>query len=231
MIVTSIKRETMAAQICTMMRAAILAGEFEPGEAVTEIALAERFGASRAPMREALRQLIDQGLVVSVPYTGTRIVDLSVKDINDIYSMRICLEIFTFEQVWDRRSHDFKEELLARHRNLLEAIDAQDDVRAIDAELDLHGLAYEWSGNGILASIWSGIRGRLQVYWAAHHRAHGIAGPKRDSHEEYIRLALSDDLAAMKAEIQTHMQRGLKKTKAFVDTLEKTRAQPSRRKK
>ncbi|WP_228461744.1 GntR family transcriptional regulator [Paracoccus liaowanqingii] len=228
---TVVKRETMAAQICEMMRAAILAGEFAPGETVTETALAVRFGASRAPMREALRQLIDQGLVVSVPYTGTRIVDLSVKDINDIYSMRICLEVFAFEQIWDRRTLRFEKELRARHERLLNAIDAQDDVRAIDAELDLHGLSYEWSGNSILASSWSSVRGRLQVYWAAHHRAHGISGPKRDSHDEYIRLALSDDLETMKAEIQTHMRRGLETTKAFVDTLETTRANPSRSKK
>lgn len=225
----SVKRETMGAQICTMMRAAILSGEFAPGEVVTESGLAVRFGTSRGPMREALRQLIDQGLIVSVPYTGTRIVDLSTKDINDIYAMRICLEVFAFELIWDRRTPQFEEELRARHRRLLDAIDAQDDVRAIDAELDLHGLSYETSDNQILLSNWSSIRGRLQVYWAAHHRAHGMSGPRRDSHDAYIRSALGNDLSAMKAEIEDHMQRGLEKTKAFVRTLEQARTTSNRR--
>ncbi|WP_413206200.1 GntR family transcriptional regulator [Rhodospirillum sp. A1_3_36] len=223
-----VKRETMSAQIASLMRTAILSGEFKPGEMVTETALALRFGTSRGPMREAMRHLIDQGLLVSVPYTGTHVLDLSITDINDIYAMRICLEIFAFEQIWEARDSAFDQALRLRHDALLEAIDAQDDVRAIDAELDLHGLAYEWCGNGILLSSWTGIRSRLELYWAAHHRAHGITGPKRESHDDYIRLALGDSLDAMKAEIHSHMRRGLDVTKAFVETLDTDRPPTNR---
>ncbi|WGR62447.1 GntR family transcriptional regulator (plasmid) [Paracoccus ferrooxidans] len=223
----SIRRETMGAQLVAMLRSAILSGEFAPGEPVTETALALRFGVSRGPMREAMRHLIDQGLLVTVPYTGTRVLDLSTADINDIYSMRICLEIFAFEQAWDRRDAAFRGEMAERHHKLLEAIDARDDVRAIDAELDLHGLAYEWCGNKLLLSSWDAVRGRLQLYWAAHHRAHGITGPLRESHDDYIRLACGDSLEAMKNEIHSHMRRGLDKTKAFVESLDEQRRQTS----
>ncbi|NIY79856.1 MAG: GntR family transcriptional regulator [Rhodobacteraceae bacterium] len=214
----AIKRETMGAQICNELRSSILSGEFAPGDAITETALALRFGVSRAPLREAMRQLIDEGLLVSKPYTGTRVLELSTDDINDIYSMRICLEIFAFEQIWDRRGPPFEAELKARHQALLKAVDGGDDVKAIDAELDLHGLVYELSGNKILLSSWMGIRGRLQLYWAAHHRAHGITGPKRESHDDYIRLALGNSIEEMRNEIQSHMRRGLETTKAFVET-------------
>ena len=224
-----LKRETMGAQLASMLRGAILSGEIEPSEPVTETALALRFGASRGPIREAMRHLIDEGLLVSVPYTGTRVIDLSPQDINDIYSMRICLEVFAFEQIWDRRGPDFHAALQDRRRRLLQSIDARDDVGAINAELDLHGLAYEHCGNGILLSSWMSIRGRLQLYWAAHHRAHGILGPKRESHDDYIALALGADFQAMKAEIQSHMKRGLETTKAFVESLEATKNNSNRR--
>lgn len=214
---TTLKRETMGAQIADMLRTAILLGEYEPGTPVTETALSLRFGASRGPLREAMRQLIDEGILVSIPYTGTRVLALSVDDINDIYSMRICLEIFALESIWGHRDANFVRELHARHEALLAAIDEADDVRAIEAELNLHGLAYEWSGNKLLLNTWNGIRGRLQLYWAAHHRAHGISGPKRESHDAYIRFALGDSLEEMKSEIENHMRRGLKKTKAFVE--------------
>ncbi|NDV99708.1 GntR family transcriptional regulator [Salipiger sp. PrR002] len=215
-----IKRETMGAQLSSLLRAAILSGEFEPGEAVTETALSLRFGVSRGPMREAMRHLMDEGLLVTVPYTGTRVLRLTSGDIDDIYSMRICLEVFAFEQIWDRRDDSFRDALRARHATLLAAIDAGDDIRSIDAELDLHGLAYETCGNGILLSSWSGIRARLQLYWAEHHRAHGITGPKRESHDDYVRLALGDSCARMTEEIRAHMRRGLDKTMAFVASLE-----------
>lgn len=226
-----IKRETMGAQLASLLRGAILSGEFEPGEPVTETALALRFGVSRGPMREAMRHLVDEGLLVTVPYTGTRVLQLTSTDIEDIYSMRICLEVFAFEQIWERRDEAFRQSLMVRHAALLKAIDARDDIRSIDAELDLHGLAYEVCGNGILLSSWSGIRARLQLYWAAHHRAHGITGPKRESHDDYVRFALGDSREQMKEEIRDHMRRGLDKTMAFVFSIEAVKAKSNRREK
>jgi DNA-binding GntR family transcriptional regulator len=226
-----IKRETMGAQLGNLLRCAILSGEFAPGETVTETALAVRFGVSRGPMREAMRHLTDEGLLVTVPYTGTHVLQLTSRDIHDIYTMRICLEVFAFEQIWDRRDQTFFEALRKRHAMLLKAIDAGDDIGSIDAELDLHGLVYETCGNSILLSSWKGIRARLQLYWAAHHRAHGITGPKRESHDDYLQLALGESCERMKDEINGHMRRGLDKTLAFVSSLEDQKMASNRRKK
>jgi len=57
----------------------------------------------------------------------------------------------------------------------------------------------------------------LQLYWAAHHRAHGLTGPRRESHDDYLRLATGADLELMKREIRSHMRRGLETTKTFVE--------------
>lgn len=217
MISTTLQRQTMSAQIVALLRHAILTGELEPGSQVVESALALRLGASRGPLREAMRQLIEEGLLVSVPYTGTRVVDISLDDVNDIYAMRTCLEQFAFEQVWDRRDGDFKKELLARSDTLKKMIDQSDHGAAIEAELDLHGLVYEHANNRILLNTWIGLRGHLQLYWAAHRRAHGTTVPKRDSHDDYIRLALGDSLTAMKDALRDHMRLGLETTKAFVE--------------
>lgn len=214
----------MSAQIAALLRSAILTGELEPGAQLVENTLAMRLGASRGPLREAMRQLVDEGLLVSVPYTGTRVVDISIQDINDIYAMRTCLEQFAFEQIWDRRSDVFKEELIRRNETLKDAIDRADGVGAIEAELDLHGLAHEHAGSRILLNSWTGLRGHLQMYWASHHRAHGTTGPKRESHDDYVRHALGSSLGAMKDELRDHMRRGLEKTKAFVEARNKAQA-------
>jgi hypothetical protein len=60
------------------------------------------------------------------------------------------------------------------------------------------------------------LRGRLQLYWASHHRAHGTRGPRRDSHDSYVAAALGDDLDAMLAEISSHMGRGARQTEKFL---------------
>ena len=213
-------KSTLRAQIAERLRAAILAGDIPPGAPLVETALSERFDVSRGPLREALRQLIEEGLVVTVPYTGTHVAALSVDDVHEIYSLRTALEIFAIEQLWERRDERFRRELVRRNDALIATIDAGDDRASIETELAFHGLVYEASGHRLLQRAWHGLRGRLQLYWAAHHRAHGRRGPRRDSHDSYIAAALGDDLAAMRAEIADHMRRGAATTEQFLHTLQ-----------
>src|SRR5881392_2891054 len=96
-----VPKSTLRAQIAERLRAVILAGDIPPGAPLVETALSERFDVSRGPLREALRQLIEEGLVVTVPYTGTHVAALSVEGIREIYSLRTALEIFAIEQLWN----------------------------------------------------------------------------------------------------------------------------------
>ena len=209
-------KSTLRAHVAERLRAAILAGDIAPGTPLVETDLARRLDVSRGPLREALRQLVEEGLLVAVPYTGTHVAALSVEDVREIYSLRTALESFAFEQVWERRDDRFRSELHLRNAALIASIDAGDDRRSIATELALHGLVYEVSGHRLLQRAWHGLRGRLQLYWAAHHRAHGRLGLRRDSHDSYIAAALGDDLGALRREIADHMRRGAAVTEAFV---------------
>ncbi|HEY2873954.1 MAG TPA: GntR family transcriptional regulator [Reyranella sp.] len=215
-----VPKSTLRARIAERLRAAILAGDIPPGAPLVETALSERFDVSRGPLREALRQLIEEGLVVTVPYTGTHVAALSVDDIHEIYSLRTALEIFAIEQLWERRDERFRHELVKRNDTLIATIDAGDDRASIETELAFHGLVYEASGHRLLQRTWASLRGRLQLYWAAHHRAHGRRGPRRDSHDSYITAVLGDDIGVVRAEIADHMRRGMETTERFLNTLE-----------
>lgn len=215
-LISRLPRATFREHIVERLRAAILCGELEPGTALIETALAERFSVSRAPLREALRQLVDEGLITTVPYTGTRVISLTVDDVREIHSLRITLERFAFEQAWPKRDEAFARELKQRHAALTRTIDAGDDGASIAAELELHSLVYEASGHRLLQRSWADLRGRLQLYWAAHHRAHGKRGPRRDAHDSYVSAALGDDLGAVRAEVDSHMLRGARQTEKFL---------------
>jgi len=223
-----VPKATLRAHIVEQLRSAILAGDIPPGAPLVETALSERFDVSRGPLREALRQLIEEGLVVTVPYTGTHVAELSVEDVHEIYSLRTVLETFAFEQVWLRRDDRFRAELRRRNDVLIVSIDAGDDRASILNELDFHGLVYEASGHKLLQRAWHGLRGRLQLYWAAHHRAHGRRGPKRDSHDSYIEVAFGTDFDAMKAEIADHMRRGVETTEKFLRSMPGLPGKPKR---
>lgn len=214
--VDRLSKSTFRQHIAERLRAAILNGEIAPGSALVETTLAAQFNVSRGPLREAMRQLIEEGLLVTVPYTGTHVTSLSVEDVREIYSMRITLERFAFERAWDKRDAAFREEIVRRKNVLTALIDAADDNACILAELDLHGLVYEASGHRLLQRTWLSLRGRLQLYWAAHHRAHSTQGPRRDSHDSYVNAALSDNLQAMLDEVSSHMGRGAEVTEKFL---------------
>lgn len=214
-----VRRQTFREQIVEELRSSIMSGQLAPGSQIIEADLAVRFGVSRGPLREALRHLIEEGLLVTVPYTGTHVISLSIEDIHEIFSLRTELEIFAFKLVWDKRDQAFKDEMQRRHERLLSCIDEGDDEENIRAELALHSYVYEMCGHKMLLDIWQGLRGRLQLYWAAHHRAHGRRGPKREGHMEYVRLATAGDFDAMASEIRVHMLQGFGKTEAFLTEL------------
>lgn len=211
-----VRRQTFREQIVEALRSSIISGALVPGSQIVEADMAERFHVSRGPLREALRQLVEDGLLVTVPYTGTHVVDLSIGEIHEIFSLRTELEIFAFRQMWPKRDAAYRAGLNARHDRLLASIAAGDDESSIQDELALHSHVYESCGHGLLLGIWQGLRGKLQLYWAAHHRAHGRRGPHPDGHRRYVETALGEDLDALVEEIRAHMVRGFGQTEAFL---------------
>ena len=79
------------------LRGEIVSGKFPPGGRLVEEQLTRRFGISRAPVREALRLLGQQGLVEHLPRRGVRVVQLSSRDIDELFSLRDVLERFALE--------------------------------------------------------------------------------------------------------------------------------------
>ena len=84
------------------LRRAILKGELEPGERLMEIALANKLGVSRTPIREAIRKLELEGLVVMIPRKGAEVARITEKDLRDVLEVRTSLEKLAIELACDR---------------------------------------------------------------------------------------------------------------------------------
>lgn len=74
------------------LRQAILRGEMEPGERLMEIQLADKLGVSRTPIREAIRKLELEGLVIMIPRKGAEVAHITEKDMRDVLEVRAALE-------------------------------------------------------------------------------------------------------------------------------------------
>lgn len=86
------EHRTVAQQIYQSLRRALLAGSFQPGQRLTEAALSSQFNTSRAPLREALRQLEGDGLITIHPHRGVSVVSYTQAEIDELYSLVTVLQ-------------------------------------------------------------------------------------------------------------------------------------------
>ena len=88
---------TMKHQIYQILKKEICDGNFPPGQWLQEKELAEKLNVSRSPVREALKQLVDEGLAIEYPNKGVFVKEFTVKDIEEIYEVRILLESYAIK--------------------------------------------------------------------------------------------------------------------------------------
>ncbi|MCF8466644.1 MAG: GntR family transcriptional regulator [Sneathiella sp.] len=210
---------TIRRQVVQQLKALIIAGKMTPGQRLTEQELAKSLGVSRSPLREAIRELVDIGLLISMPYKGLFVRSVARKDLEEIYSLRTMMEQFAFQQCWDRRTEQSLDDLRQRNRNLVHTIDqGVDPERAIAEELTLHAWCYELANHKLLQQAWERMKPNLHFYFSLHQRAHSRTGPFRQAHEVYVELACGDDLDAMLAHLTDHMRQGLDTTISQIES-------------
>lgn len=117
---------------------AIISGEYPLGARLGEEALARRFGASRGPLREALRRLEERSLVVRLPHAGVRVATLDEADLQELYDIRVSLEGTACRLAAEHAT----EAEIAAFRALVASSDHIDSLREgrISGALDLHYL-------------------------------------------------------------------------------------------
>lgn len=203
-----VEDRTLRAQVVDQIVDRVTGGIFKPGQRLTEIDLASQLQISRAPLREAIRELVDKGILVSQPYKGLRVRPISRQDLEELYSMRTALERFAFTLAWPYRDHARIADLDNRYQSLVAVRRTGHQARAIDAEISFHGWVYEASGHGLLMNHWERLASLVQIYMSLHHTLHGARGFFGDTTTQYRELAAGDDLDAMLAHIDEHMKQG-----------------------
>jgi DNA-binding GntR family transcriptional regulator len=215
---------TRRAEVVGKLRRAILNGQLRPGEKVNELRIAEQMRISRAPLREAIRELVQEGLLTNIPYAGAYVIAVTAKDIEDAYSFHHALEEFALDRVWPIRDERFRAELDRRHLAVKTATEAVDLTGQIEAALKLHGLIYEWADNALVLDAWLRLANRLQMIFALHQQARDEPVPEIDMHEDYVRLLKGDDLAAAKAHAHEHIDWNFEELLAYARSLEEKKA-------
>lgn len=146
------------------LRQAILKGELEPGERLMEIQLAERLGVSRTPIREAIRKLELEGLVLMIPRKGAEVARISESNLRDVLEVRRSLEELAIDLACQRMTPEELEELKMVQEKFALAIRSGDAMQIAETDERYHEIIYLSTKNEKLVQILNNLREQMYRY-------------------------------------------------------------------
>lgn len=195
----------------TRLREEILSGALEPGERLVEEQLTQRFQISRAPLREALRLLAEQGLVEHLPRRGVRVTTYSEQDFDELFAVRDALERFALTLVRERQPDQLDAAPLeAALSDLRAAAAGGDRLAASNAHRAFHLALVALADSRQLVVAYEPLILKLQLYMAANLRREAEASSPAEGvrrHQQLFDAVLSGDQAGIDAELERHGSR------------------------
>ncbi len=155
---------TIRGQVYELLKEAICNGEFEGGQWLQEKELAEQYSVSRSPVREALRQLSADGLVVEVPNKGVFVREFTSKDIEEIFDLRVLMENYAIDKIDERLTDSICTQLKDCMRIVEEEYEKDELSSYIAADAKLHDLIIKLSGNNFLAIAYERVHIMIQQF-------------------------------------------------------------------
>ena len=187
------------------LRQAILRGELEPGERLMEIHLANRLGVSRTPIREAIRKLELEGLVVMIHRRGAIVASITEKDLKDVLEVRRTLEIMAGEIACERITPELLEQLKNTGHEFMVRKDTNDFTSLAEVDVKFHDIIYAATGNQRLISILNNLREQMYRYRLEYLKDTGSHERLNSEHYEIYEGIRNGDKETVKAAIGRHI--------------------------
>ncbi|MBE5985193.1 GntR family transcriptional regulator [Lacrimispora sp. AGF001] len=146
------------------LRQAILKGELAPGERLMEIQLAERLGVSRTPIREAIRKLELEGLVLMIPRKGAEVAKISEKSLRDVLEVRRSLEELAIELACQRMTPEAVAELEMKQDQFRNAVLNGRPMDIAETDEAYHDVIYKGTCNDRLIQMINNLREQMYRY-------------------------------------------------------------------
>ncbi|GAA2631728.1 GntR family transcriptional regulator [Actinomadura fulvescens] len=195
-------RQNIREKVAEALRAALVAGEMRPGVIYSAPALAERFGISATPVREAMLDLAKEGLITAVRYKGFRVAELSERDLDEINELRGLIEVPTVAKIAATVPAERVVALRPVADAIVRAAEDGDVLAYIEADQAFHLELLALAGNAHLLGVVRDLRYRARLYGVSRLAEQGVLA---DSAREH--LALLDAVAAGRADDAASLMR------------------------
>ncbi len=198
-------RQSLREQVADALRSALVAGQLVPGVIYSAPTLAEQFGVSATPVREAMLDLAKEGLVEAVRNKGFRVTELTERDLDEYTAIRALLEPPTIAMVAESAPRDRIEALRPLAQEIVDAAIARDILRYVRADNRFHLELLALSGNAHLVEVVRDLRYRSRLYGVPGLAERDELEPSSREHLDLLDVVLSGDAAAAEAMMRQHL--------------------------
>lgn len=187
------------------LRQAILMGELEPGARLMEIQLANRLGVSRTPIREAIRKLELEGLVVMIPRKGAEVAKITTKDLNDVLEVRCALEQLAVELACDKITSEEVTDLKEALEDFKKALEGKDLANIAANDVNFHDIIFASTHNERLVQMLSNLREQMYRYRVEYLKDVESHSKLVSEHESIIHYIETRNIVESRKIIKNHI--------------------------
>lgn len=214
---TSHPRESSAQRIEAVLMEDIAAGALRPGERLDEKSLAERFGVSRTPVREALSRLTAQGVLVTRDTRGVQVAEYSREELAQIFEAMHEIESICARLAAQRLTFFARAEIEAAQERCEQVAETGDFAGYLRANEAFHLAIYKATGNPYMCQLATDFRRRTGPFRAKKFATREDLVESARSHQELLRSIFSEDSQAASAGMRSHMTASLMQVLAVTD--------------
>jgi DNA-binding GntR family transcriptional regulator len=215
----AIGRKTLAEELRLHLADEIVRGVLAPGAPLDEMELARRFGVSRTPVREAIRQLDASGLVEARAHRGAVVARPGAERLAGMFEAMGELEALCAGLAAERMTGGERSRLEAAHEDLRALIQSGDPQRYHDMNEAFHGVIYAGAQNAYLAEMTLATRERVQPFRRAQFRNLGRLAKSHVEHDRVVVAILRGDREGAAAAMRAHIITVREEYEAYVDSL------------
>ncbi len=201
------------------LRNSILNADLKPGERLMEVQLAEQLGVSRTPIREAIRKLELEGLVVMVARKGAYVADVSVKDILDVLEVRNVLEGLAAALCAERITDEELENLKLISDNFKKYLEEDDTEGMVEMDMQFHDQIIQSTRNAKLIQISQGLQEQVHRFRITYFEEFGKDEGVLKEHKSILEAIVNKDTVSAQRVAQQHVDTLKQSIAKFVDKL------------
>ncbi|SFZ82546.1 DNA-binding transcriptional regulator, GntR family [Devosia enhydra] len=200
--ISRIENVPLRVSVAEIIRQAIVDGTMKPGTPIVEMALAEQLNVSRAPVREAIQILEADGLIESVAYKGKRVKPLTLREVEEVYSLREQFEAFAIRRIVERGTD--VSELHAHSDAMFAAAERGDFPGLMAADEAFHRTLIRLADHSLLLGLWENLYLRIRQIMALRNSANRDIRQVAANHPPIIRAIEKGDMILAISLISDH---------------------------